>query len=139
MSSQPKTSKTCNRTLKSVQPGKDSDGTDISVYTYEVEKNGKISTQTVKARKTKKYENKYNAEEHLKLVSDELIKYFNSYKFESANQLEEFRVLTKNNEKLRLIVDHIFTKLQVKITQLQLRQLIATEIINKMSVKISFN
>ncbi|MBO5141524.1 MAG: hypothetical protein J6C46_00750 [Clostridia bacterium] len=139
MSSQPKTSKTCNRTLKSVQPAKDTDGTDISVYTYEVEKNGKISTQTVKARKTKKYENKYNAEEHLKLVTDELIKYFNSYKFESANQLEEFRVLTKNNEKLRLIVDHIFTKLQVKITQLQLRQLIATEIINKMSVKISFN
>lgn len=139
MSTPTKTSKTCNRTLKSVQPAKDTDGTDISVYTYEVEKNGKISTQTVKARKTKKYENKYNAEEHLKLVTDELIKYFNSYKFESANQLEEFRVMTKNNEKLRMIVDHIFTKLQVKITQLQLRQLIATEIINKMSVKISFN
>lgn len=139
MSSQPKTSKTCNRTLKSVQPAKDTDGTDISVYTYEVEKNGKISTQTVKARKTKKYENKYNADEHLKLVTDELIKYFNNYKFENTNQLEEFRVLTKNNEKLRLIVDHIYSKLQVKITQLQLRQVIATQLIEKMSVKISFN
>lgn len=139
MSTPTKTSKTCNRTLKSIQPAKDTDGTDISVYTYEVEKNGKISTQTVKARKTKKYENKYNPEEHLKVVTDELIKYFNNYKFENANQLEEFRLLTKNNEKLRMIVDHIFTKLQIKITQLQLRQLIATEISDKMKVKILFN
>ena len=138
MSSQPKTSKTCNRTLKSVQPGKDSDGTDISVYTYEVEKNGKISTQTVKARKTKKYENKYNADEHLKLVTDELINYFNNYKFENANQLEEFRVLTKDNTKLKQIIDHLQTTLNVHLTQLQLKQIIATDLISKLKVKISF-
>ena len=139
MTSSPKTTKACNRKLVSITPSKDTDGSDISVYTYEVEKNGKVSTQTVKTRKTKKYEKKYNAEEHLQLVVDVLIKYFNNYKFENTNQLEEFRILTKNNEKLRTIVDHIFNTLQIKITQLQLKQLIATELIEKMNVKISFN
>ena len=93
--------KTVNRKLVSIVPAKDSDGTEINIYTYEVEKNGKISTQTVKTRKTLKYKgNKYDANEHSQQVLDELIKYFNEYKFETSNQLEEFRIMTKNNEKL---------------------------------------
>jgi len=131
--------KTVNRKLVSIVPAKDSDGTEINIYTYEVEKNGKISTQTVKTRKTLKYKgNKYDANEHSQQVLDELIKYFNEYKFETSNQLEEFRIMTKNNEKLKIIVDHIYKTLQIKLTQLQLKQLIATELINRLSVKINF-
>ena len=126
--------KTVNRKLVSIVPAKDSDGTEISIYTYEVEKNGKISTQTVKTRKTLKYKgNKYDANEHSQQVLDELIKYFNEYKFETSNQLEEFRIMTKNNEKLKIIVDHIYKTLQIKLTQLQLKQLI-----DRLSVKINF-
>lgn len=131
--------KTSNRKLLSVEPAKDSDGSNISVYKYEVEKNGKMSIQTVKTRKNPKYkDNKYIPEQHKSQVITELLNYFSNYKFESQNQLEEFRLLTKSNDKLKHIVDHIFNKLQVKITQLQLKQLIATEISNKITVKISF-
>ena len=131
--------KTVNRKLVSIVPAKDSDGTEINIYTYEVEKNGKISTQTVKTRKTLKYKgNKYDANEHSQQVLDELIKYFNEYKFETSNQLEEFRIMTKNNEKLKIIVDHIYKTLQIKLTQLQLKQLIATQLIDRLSVKINF-
>lgn len=139
MSGVQKTNKVTNRKLVSVEAAKDTDGSEISVYKYEVEKDGKVSTQTVKTRKTRKYENKYNTEQHSKSVVDAMIKYFNSYKFETSNQLEEFRLLTKNNEKLKLIVEHIFNTLQIKITQLQLKQLIATQLIERMNVKISFN
>lgn len=139
MSNIQKQNKVTNRKLVSVEAAKDTDGSEISVYKYEVEKDGKVSTQTVKTRKTRKYENKYNTEQHSKSVVDAMIKYFNSYKFETSNQLEEFRLLTKNNEKLKLIVEHIFNTLQIKITQLQLKQLIATQLIEKMNVKISFN
>lgn len=132
--------KSTNRKLISVEPAKDDDGTEINIYKYEVTRNGKTTTQTVKTRKTNKYkENKYVPEEHKDLVVKELIKYFNNYKYESTNHLDEFRVLTKNNEKLRIIVDHLFTTLQVKLTQLQLKQLIIAELYSKMSVKISFN
>ena len=132
--------KITNRKLISVEPAKDNDGTEINVYKYEVTRNGKTTTQTVKTRKTNKYkENKYNPEEHKDLVVKELIKYFNTYKYETNNQLDEFRIMTKNNEKLKIIVDHLFTTLQVKLTQLQVKQLISTELITKMSVKISFN
>ena len=49
------------RKLLSVETQKDSDGIPVSVYTYEVEKNGKTVVQTVKTRKTRKYkENKFN-------------------------------------------------------------------------------
>jgi len=131
--------KTVNIKLVSIVPAKDSDGTEINIYTYEVEKNGKISTQTVKTRKTLKYKgNKYDANEHSQQVLDELIKYFNEYKFETSNQLEEFRIMTKNNEKLKIIVDHIYKTLQIKLTQLQLKQLIATQLIDRLSVKINF-
>ena len=130
--------KTFNRKLVSVSSSKDSDGCDLSIYTYEVEKNGKVSTQIVKTRKTKKFEVKYNAEEHLKTVVDELIKYFNNYKFEMNNQLEEFKVMTRNSEKLKTIVDHIYDVLQIKLTQLQVKQLIATQIFDRIKVKINF-
>ena len=130
--------KTFNRKLVSVSSSKDSDGCDLSIYTYEVEKNGKVSTQIVKTRKTKKFEVKYNAEEHLKTVVNELIKYFNNYKFEMNNQLEEFKVMTRNSEKLKTIVDHIYDVLQIKLTQLQVKQLIATQIFDRIKVKINF-
>lgn len=132
--------KITNRKLISVEPSTDSDGTEISIYTYEVEKNGRVTTQTVKTRKTRKYkDNKYVADEHDKLVIPELIKYFNTYKFETNNQLEEFYCMTKNNEKLKLIIEHLYNTLQIKLTQLQVKQLIATQLINKLTVKINFN
>lgn len=131
--------KTTNRKLISVEPAKDNDGSEINVYKYEVTRNGKTTTQTVKTRKTNKYkENKYNPEEDKDKVVGELIKYFNNYKYTTLNYLDEFRVMTKSNEKLKIIVDHLFTTLQVKLTQLQVKQLINTELINRMSVKISF-
>lgn len=132
--------KTTNRKLISVEPAKDNDGTEINIYKYEVTKNGKTSTQIVRTRKTNKYkENKYVQSEHKDLVVKELINYFNTYKYTSTNHIDEFRIMTKNNEKLKIIVDHIFTTLQVKLTQLQLKQLINAELINRMTVKISFN
>ena len=106
--------KTTNRKLLSVDPATDSDGSQINVYTYEVERNGKTSIQTVKTRKTHKYkDNKYNPNTDKKVVVDELIKYFNNYKYETGNQLEEFRVMSKSNEKLKIIVEHIFNTLQI--------------------------
>ena len=132
-------SKTTNRKLLSVDPATDSDGSQINVYTYEVERNGKTSIQTVKTRKTHKYkDNKYDPNTHKETVVNELIKYFNSYKYETNNQLEEFRLMSKNNEKLKIIVDYIFTKLQIKLTQLQIKQLIATDLISRLQVNIKF-
>ena len=132
--------KTTNRKLISVNPSKDTDGTEISIYTYEVERNGRVTTQTVKTRKTRKYkDNKYVADEHKQTVVDELVKYFNNYKYENSNQLDEFYVMIKNNEKLKSIIEHLYNTLQIKLTQLQVKQLIATEIINKLNVKINFN
>lgn len=131
--------KTTNRKLISVDPATDSDGSQINVYTYEVERNGKTSIQTVKTRKTHKYkDNKYNPNTDKKVVVDELIKYFNNYKYETGNQLEEFRVMSKSNEKLKIIVEHIFNTLQIKLTQLQIKQLIATDLINSLQVTIKF-
>ena len=36
------TTKTSNRKLISIESAKDTDGTDLSIYKYEVEKNGKV-------------------------------------------------------------------------------------------------
>ena len=80
------------------------------------------------------FENKSN-----QTVVDELVKYFNNYKYENSNQLDEFYVMIKNNEKLKSIIEHLYNTLQIKLTQLQVKQLIATEIINKLNVKINFN
>lgn len=128
------------RKLLSVEPSKDNDGSNINIYKYEVNNNGKITTQTVKTRKTNKYkDNKYVPEEHKDAVVKELIKYFTNYKYTTNNELDEFRIMTKNNEKLKIIVDHIFNTLQIKLTQLQIKQLVISELLDKMSVKISFN
>ena len=127
------------RKLIKIEPSVDSDGTQISLYTYEVTKNGVTSIQTVKTRRTPKYKDcKYDVEKHKTSVVNELVKYFNSYKFQTANQLEEFRVLTKDNNKLKQIIDHIQTTLNIHLTQIQLKQIIATELTAKLKVKIQF-
>ena len=127
------------RKLISVEPSVDSDGTAISLYTYEVCKNGVTTTQTVKARRTPKYKDcRYEPDKHQTQVTNELIKYFNNYNFSTSNHLEEFRVLTKDNTKLKQIIDHIQTTLNVHLTQLQLKQIIATELTSKLKVRISF-
>ena len=127
------------RKLIRIDPAVDSDGTQISLYTYEVTKNGVVTTQTVKTRRTPKYKDcKYESDKHKTLVIDELVKYFNSYNYTTSNQLEEFRVLTKDNTKLKQIIDHLQTTLNVHLTQLQLKQIIATDLISKLKVKISF-
>ena len=128
------------RKLLSVEPSKDNDGSNINIYKYEVNNNGKITTQTVKTRKTNKYkDNKYVPEEHKDVVVKELIKYFTEYKYTTKNELDEFRVMTKNNETLKIIVDHLFNTLQIKLTQLQIKQLVISDLLDKMTVKISFN
>ena len=127
------------RKLIKIEPSVDSDGTQISLYTYEVTKNGVTSIQTVKTRRTPKYKDcKYEPDKHKTMVIDELVKYFNSYNYTTSNQLEEFRVLTKDNIKLKQIIDHLQTTLNVHLTQIQLKQIIATDLISKLKVKISF-
>ena len=127
------------RKLIRIDPAVDSDGTQISLYTYEVTKNGVVTTQTVKTRRTPKYKDcKYEPDKHKTMVIDELVKYFNSYNYTTSNQLEEFRVLTKDNTKLKQIIDHLQTTLNVHLTQIQLKQIIATDLISKLKVKISF-
>ena len=127
------------RKLIKIEPAVDSDGTQISLYTYEVTKNGVVTTQTVKTRRTPKYKDcKYEPDKHKTMVVDELVKYFNSYNYTTSNQLEEFRILTKDNTKLKQIIDHLQTTLNVHLTQLQLKQIIATDLISKLKVKIQF-
>ena len=127
------------RKLIKIEPSVDSDGTQISLYTYEVTKNGVVTTQTVKTRRTPKYKDcKYEPTKHKTMVVDELVKYFNSYKYSTQNQLEEFHVLTKDNNKLKQIIDHIQNTLNIHLTQIQLKQIIATELTTKLKVKVTF-
>ena len=128
------------RKLVSITPATDSDGSQISLYSYEITKDGKTFTQTVKTRRTPKFkDHKFDPEKDKTSVVQLLVKYFNEYKFENANQLEEFRVLTKDSSKLKTIISHIETTLNVHLTQLELRNLINSEITPKITVKISFN
>ena len=128
------------RKLISITPATDSDGSQISLYSYEITKDGKTFTQTVKTRRTPKFkDHKFDLEKDKTSVVQLLVKYFNEYKFENANQLEEFRVLTKDSSKLKTIISHIETTLNVHLTQLELRNLINSEISPKINVKISFS
>ena len=128
------------RKLISITPATDSDGSQISLYSYEITKDGKTFTQTVKTRRTPKFkDHKFDLEKDKTNVVQLLVKYFNEYKFENANQLEEFRVLTKDSSKLKTIISHIETTLNVHLTQLELRNLINSEITPKITVKISFD
>ena len=127
------------RKLVSITPSTDSDGTQINLYSYEISKDGKIFTQTVKTRRTPKFkDHKYNPEKDQTNVVQLLVKYFNEYNFETNNQLEEFRILTKDNTKLKQIIDHLQTTLNVHLTQLQLKQIIATDLTAKLKVKVTF-
>ena len=133
------TTKTSNRKLISIESAKDTDGTDLSIYKYEVEKNGKTVVQTVKTRKTRKYkENKFNVEQHLETVLKALTEYFNSYEYKSNNQEEEFRQFIRDSVNLKLLVDELFNRIQIKLTQLELKKLITTHLLPKMNIKVSF-
>lgn len=133
------TTKTSNRKLISIESAKDTDGTDLSIYKYEVEKNGKTGIQTVKTRKTRKYKDqRYDPTKDKDQVITELIKYFNNYKFTQDNQLDEFRLLARNNAKLKEIVEHLFATIKIKLTQLELRQIINVDLSERIKVSIKF-
>lgn len=129
-----------SRKLISITPSTDSDGTQINLYSYEISKDGKTFTQTVKTRRTPKFkDHKYNPEKDQANVVQLLVKYFNEYNFETNNQLEEFRLLTKDSSKMKTIIAYIESNSQVHLTQIELRNLVNSEILPKINVKISFN
>lgn len=128
-----------SRKLLSITPSTDSDGTQINVYSYELTKDGKTTTQTVKSRRSPKFKDqKYNQEKDKTNVVNFLIKYFNEYNFENTNQLEEFRLLSRDSSKLKLIIQDIESSLNIHLTQIELRNLINNEIYTRMNVKITF-
>ena len=134
----PKTTKS-NRKLLAIEPSTDTDGSNITLYKYEVERGDKTIIQTVKTRKTRKYvENKYNETQHKEQIVIELKNYFKNYHFKNNNQLEEFKLIIRANSELKLIVDHLFKVCGVKLTQMQVRTLIVNELMNSIKVKLEF-
>lgn len=139
-SEKPKSKKSnSKRTLIDIKEGVDSDGTNINIYTYEVEKDGVIKTQNVKTRRTTKYkEKKFNKDEHTTQVVNWLKEYFTKYEYKTNDHLNEYKAFVRNTKLLKELVDVIYEAIKIRVTQVQAKQLIYEHLMPKLQIKISF-